>query len=209
MIDVNIEQKVFGKQIVLQDVTFSISENGIYGLVGKNGEGKTTLFRCLMGLEKYNGSCTIDNHESSLQSIAWCPAEPFVYEELTAAEFYTFYSELLDLPKSNSKQLFDLPKDKLIREFSTGMKKKTYLNAVFQKDYDVYLLDEPFNGLDIESNYILMNFLRHKSQNSTILISSHIMEILYANCQEIYVVNNKNVSVFEKLNFGEIEKLLF
>ena len=209
MIDVTIKQKKFGQQIVLQDVAFKIPKNGIYGLVGKNGEGKTTLFRCLMGLEKYDGTCTIKNEQSSLQSIAWCPAEPFVYEELTAAEFYTFYSELLDLPQSTSMHLFDLPKDKLIREFSTGMKKKVYLNAVFQKDYDVYLLDEPFNGLDIESNYILMNFLRQKSQNSTILISSHIMEILYANCQEIYVVNNKNLSVFEKQNFAEIEKVLF
>ena len=89
------------------------------------------------------------------------------------------------------------------------MKKKVYLNAVFQKDYDVYLLDEPFNGLDIESNYILMNFLKQKAQSSTILISSDIMEILYANCEKIYVVNNKNVSVFEKANFAEIEKMLF
>lgn len=209
MIDVTIEKKAFGKQVVLQDVSFKIPENGIYGLVGKNGEGKTTLFRCLMGLEKYSGNCIIHGQESSLQSIAWCPAEPFVYEELTAAEFYTFYSELLNLPKSDSKYLFDLPKDKLIREFSTGMKKKAYLNAVFQKEYDVYLLDEPFNGLDIESNYILMNFLKQKSKSSTIVISSHIMEILYANCQKIYVVNDRNVTSYEKESFEDIQKVLF
>jgi ABC-2 type transport system ATP-binding protein len=105
--------------------------------------------------------------------------------------------------------LFEVPKDKLIREFSTGMKKKVYLNAVFQKVYPVYFLDEPFNGLDLESNFILIKFLKEQAQKSIIIISSHIMEILYANCLEIFVLKNKTVLIFEKQNFDLIEETLF
>ena len=89
------------------------------------------------------------------------------------------------------------------------MKKKTYLNAVFQNDYPIYLLDEPFNGLDLESNYILVQYLKEKSKNSIILISSHILEILYANCGSIFVIKDRNIVNFQKDNFQKIEEKLF
>jgi ABC-2 type transport system ATP-binding protein len=89
------------------------------------------------------------------------------------------------------------------------MKKKVYFNAIFQKEYPLYFLDEPFNGLDLESNHILIQFLKQKAQKSIIIISSHIMEILFANCLEIFVLKNKSVVGFEKQNFDRIEEVLF
>lgn len=89
------------------------------------------------------------------------------------------------------------------------MRKKTYLNAIFQNEHQIYILDEPFNGLDLESNYVLMNFLKQKSKNSIVLISSHILEVLYANCLSIFVVKDKNIEKFNKENCGFIERKLF
>ena len=89
------------------------------------------------------------------------------------------------------------------------MKKKTYLNAVFQNDYPIYLLDEPFNGLDLESNYILVQYLKEKSKNSIILISSHILEILYANCETIFVINDRKIDAIQKVDFQKINEKLF
>ena len=79
----------------------------------------------------------------------------------------------------------------------------------FQKKYDMYFLDEPFNGLDLESNYQLMQYLKKLAINSVIIISSHIMEVLYANCSDIFVLNNKTVSRFEKDEFHLIQDVLF
>jgi ABC-2 type transport system ATP-binding protein len=177
--------------------------------VGKNGQGKTTFFKCVLGLEKYTGKSYMMDSKIELSNVCWCPAESSVYGELTAKEFYEFYRNLLDIPPSNNNFTFDIPEKKLIREFSTGMKKKVYLNAIFQKNYPIYFLDEPFNGLDLEANYILLQYLIHKSKDSIVLISSHIMDVLYNNCEQIFVINNKNLMQFEKENFNHIKKIIF
>ena len=209
MLTINIKEKKYSNKVILENINIHIGEPGIYGLVGKNGQGKTTLFNCVLGLENYIGNCHIYENKIELQNIAWCPTEPSIYKELTANEFYDFYSHLLDLKKSKTKLIFDVIENKLIRDFSTGMKKKTYLNAIFQKEYPVYFLDEPFNGLDLESNYILIQFLVKKSKESVVIISSHILDILYNNCDQIFVLSNKSISKFEKENFSKIHNALF
>ena len=209
MLTINILEKKYSNQVILEKINLKIGEVGIYGLVGKNGQGKTTLFKCVLGLENYLGESFLNSKQIALQNVAWCPSEPTIYGELTAKEFYDYYKHLLDLEKTDSKLLFEIPENKLIKEFSTGMKKKTYLNAIFQKKYSMYFLDEPFNGLDLESNYILMQYLIQRSKESIVIISSHIMDILYNNCQQIFVVNNKNIVEFEKENFNQIQKILF
>jgi ABC-2 type transport system ATP-binding protein len=209
MLTINILEKKYTTQLILEKINLKIDTFGIYGLVGKNGQGKTTLFKCILGLENYKGESYINNSKIALQNVAWCQAEPSIYGELTAKEFYEFYKKLLDLNETIINPLFEVPENKLIREFSTGMKKKVYLNAIFQKNYPIYFLDEPFNGLDLEANYILMQYLIKKSKESIILISSHIMDILYNNCEQIFVISNKNLMQFEKENFNHIEKIIF
>ena len=209
MLDISISKKEFGSKIIFENTTITIQENGIYGIVGKNGEGKTTLFKCMLSLTPFEGKISFENEALKSQKIAWCPTEPALYEELTAAEFYDFYRELTSSTSNNSKMLFDVTENQLIKNFSTGMKKKTYLNAVFQNEYPIYILDEPFNGLDLESNYILVQYLKEKSKSSIILISSHILEILYTNCESIFVIKDKNIVNFQKDDFQKIEQKLF
>ena len=209
MLDISISKKEFGNKIIFENTTITIQQNGIYGIVGKNGEGKTTLFKCMLSLTPFEGKMSFEKDPLKIQKIAWCPTEPALYEELTAAEFYDFYRELTSSTSNNSKMLFDVTENQLIKNFSTGMKKKTYLNAVFQNEYPIYILDEPFNGLDLESNYILVQYLKEKSKSSIILISSHILEILYANCESIFVIKDKDIVNFQKDNFQKIEEKLF
>lgn len=209
MLDISISKKEFGNKTIFENTTITIQQNGIYGIVGKNGEGKTTLFKCMLSLTPFEGKISFEKDPLKIQKIAWCQTEPALYEELTAAEFYDFYRELTSSTSNNSKMLFDVTENQLIKNFSTGMKKKAYLNAVFQNDYPIYILDEPFNGLDLESNYILVQYLKEKSKSSIILISSHILEILYANCESIFVIKDKNIVNFQKDNFQKIEEKLF
>ncbi|MEY3498381.1 MAG: hypothetical protein RL308_50 [Bacteroidota bacterium] len=209
MLDISISKKEFGNKIILEKINIEIHENGIYGIVGKNGEGKTTLFKCMLSLTPFEGKISFENEVLKSRKVAWCPTEPALYEELTAAEFYDFYRELTSSTSNNSKMLFDVTENQLIKNFSTGMKKKTYLNAVFQNDYPIYVLDEPFNGLDLEANYILVQYLKEKSKSSIILISSHILEILYANCESIFVIKDKKIENYQKQNYQKIQGKLF
>lgn len=209
MLTIHIDQKKYNDKIILENIKINIDKPGIYGVIGKNGHGKTTLFKCMLGLEKFQGNCMINQEKVLLQNAGWIPTEPAIYGELTAKEFYDFYAHLLDLKKSTFHPIFEVPANQLIREFSTGMKKKTYLNAVFQKEFLIYILDEPFNGLDLESNYLLMNHIRELSKTSIIFISSHILEILYKDCDAIFLLKNKKIQEFEKSQFSIIEKELF
>lgn len=209
MLKIQIDQKKYGDKLILENIKINIEKPGIYGMIGKNGHGKTTLFKCILGLENYKGSSSLNQEKLLLQNAGWVPTEPPIYDELTANEFYDFYAHLLDLKTFVFNEIFEVPNNQLIREFSTGMKKKTYLNAVFQKDFLIYILDEPFNGLDLESNYLLMNYIRELSKTSIIFISSHILEILYKDCDKIFLLKDKNVHQFEKNEFSEIEKKLF
>lgn len=209
MLDILISKKEFGNKIILENINIEIHKNGIYGIVGKNGDGKTTLFKCMLSLTPFEGKISFENEAIKSRKVAWCPTEPALYEELTAAEFYDFYRELTSSTSNISKLLFDVTENQLIKNFSTGMKKKTYLNAVFQNEYPIYILDEPFNGLDLEANYILVQYLKEKSKSSIILISSHILEILYANCESIFVIKDKKIVNFQKSDFQKIEEKLF
>lgn len=209
MLIIDILEKKYADNIILKNINLTIDNFGIYGIVGKNGQGKTTLFKCLTGLENYLGKTLFENDKLSLQDVAWCPTEPQIYDDLTANEFYDFYKNLLDLKNEKFTKLFDVPNDKLIKEFSTGMKKKTYLNAVLQKKHSIYIFDEPFNGLDLESNYVLMNYIREISKSSIIFISSHILELLFKDCISIFLIKNKSIIEFEKQQFAAIENELF
>ena len=152
----------------------------------------------------------LDQKSLNRHQVAWCPTEPLIYDELTALEFKSFYCELLKIKKQDICQdLFEVPQHKLIKEMSTGMKKKAYLNAMFQKDFPVYILDEPFNGLDVESNYRLMEYLKEKSKVSIVILSSHVLDSLYRNCSNIFLLHNAKLQKFKKDKFEEIEELLF
>jgi ABC-2 type transport system ATP-binding protein len=209
MLIIDIQEKRYADKIILQNASVEINNFGIYGVVGKNGQGKTTFFKCILGLEKYKGKSEFRNIKTDLQSVAWLPTDPKIYNELTANEFYDFYRSLLDINSDSIDPLFEIPNDKLIKEFSTGMKKKTYLNAMLQKKYDVYIFDEPFNGLDLEANYILMNYIKKIAENSIVLIASHILELLFKECKKIYLIKNTKIKEFQFENFKDIENQIF
>lgn len=209
MLNIKINNKFYKDNLILEKIDLSIPKNGVYGVIGKNGEGKTTFFRCLLGLTRFDGKILFNENQPIFCDIAWCPTEPTLYNELTAEEFSKFYAELLKIDYNKNKELFEIPKDRLIKEFSTGMKKKAYLNAVLQKRYSIYIFDEPFNGLDLESNYLLMKYIKIIAKESIVFISSHILEILYKDCDAIFLVKNKKIINFENNQYSDIENALF
>lgn len=210
----------YNEEPVLKDINISFEVNHIHGIVGLNGSGKTTFFNVLAGfLSPDNGTILFDNAEVLKKDIAYIDAESFFYPKLTAAEFLSVF------PKSNSNfnetglaHIFNLPLDEFIENYSTGMKKKLLILSQLKQDKQLFIFDEPFNGLDIESNKSLQYIIELlNKKGKTIFIASHIIEPLFGLCHQIHHLKNKNFAKsyfpkdYELLNkevFGEFDEHL-
>lgn len=192
MIELNTISKSYGSKHVLKGLDASFKAGHIYGVVGNNGAGKTTLFRCLCGLEKYDGTVS-SPHKSVKAVLGYLPTTPFFFKHLTGKEYLTFMLNARNIPVPNfeEKDIFNLPLDEYAANYSTGMKKKLALLGLLLQNNDVFVLDEPFNGVDISSNMLIVEILnRLREKNKTILISSHIFSTLTTICDSVFILNN-------------------
>ena len=206
MLQINLQEKKYQNKQVLGCIQLSLSKVGLYGVVGANGAGKTTFFKCLSGLEPYQGEILYNKKTLSSDQVAFVPTEPYLYEHLTVGEFYTFYSKLLGIAPSEN-YVFDIDKKLLIKQLSTGMRRKVYYNALLQKPYTLYIFDEPFNGLDITSSLHIKQLLRSLAQTHIVWVASHLLETLQ-DCECIYLLQNANFQRFTPKDIQTIEQLL-
>jgi ABC-2 type transport system ATP-binding protein len=184
--------KHFGSHKVLKNINFEFSEGNVYGIVGENGAGKTTLFRCIAGLENYEGEITSDlkplkNHLGLLLT------EPYFFSRITGAEYIRLLCNARNVKTGeiSGKNIFDLPLDQYASTYSTGMKKKLALTAILLQGNRYFIFDEPYNGVDIQSNIIITEIIKQlKELNKTILISSHIFSTLSETCDEIHLLRH-------------------
>lgn len=208
MIKIENLSKFYGKKQVLKAIDLEFSKGKVYGIVGENGAGKTTLFRCISGIENYKGNITSDfvnlkNHLGLLLT------EPFFFSKITGREYIQLLANARQIKLSNvkDKNIFDLPLEQYASTYSTGMKKKLALTAILLQENDVFILDEPFNGVDIQSNLIITEIInRFKKLGKTVIVSSHIFSTLSEICDEIYLMRNGEiVKKVEKRDFVSLE----
>jgi ABC-2 type transport system ATP-binding protein len=176
MITVTNLSKSFGKHKVLQDINVSFTQGNVYGIIGENGAGKTTLFRCLAGLENHEG--TVNFNEGILKNImGFLPTDLFFFSKITGKEYLQLLcnARKIKLDNIEEQNIFDLPLNEYAETYSTGMKKKLAITGILLQQNKVFILDEPFNGVDIQSNLLIKELiLKLKSLNKIIIISSHI-----------------------------------
>ena len=199
------------KSKVLNSLCLSLLENKIHGIVGLNGAGKTTLLNSIYGLINID-SGTINSEGKNLtkKDISYLVTENFFYSNITGREYLSlFKSQTFDSDKWNG--LFSLPLDQIVDGYSTGMKKKLALMGILKQDKPIMILDEPFNGLDIETCRIIRSILlRLKDKGKTIIITSHIIETLTNLCDYIHYLEKGTISYSkEKHDFAEFERELF
>jgi ABC-2 type transport system ATP-binding protein len=185
-------EKQYGTAKVLKSINAEFEAGHVYGIVGKNGAGKTTLFNCIAGLTSYSG--TIKSPYSPLRThIAYLQTEPPFIDKLTAKEYLKLMliGRALPFPNFEASNIFDLPLNKFVETYSTGMKKKLALTGAILLKSDVYILDEPFNGLDIESSFNVTALINHlKEKGKTVLVSSHIFSTLQESCDTIGILED-------------------
>jgi len=188
-------QKRFGFNEVLKNINLSLNKGQVYGIIGENGAGKTTLFRCIADLDNYEGE--IYSEINPLKDhLGILFTEPFFFTKITGKEHIRLLCNArkkvaVDI---DDKNIFDLPLDDYVSTYSTGMKKKLALLAILMQENDFYLLDEPFNGIDIHSSLIVIEIIKKlKSLEKTVFIASHIFSTMRETCDEIYVLNKGEI----------------
>lgn len=208
MIKIERLSKFYGKKQVLNKVSLEFKKGKVYGIVGENGAGKTTLFKCISGLETYSGKVSSDfkklkNHLGLLLT------EPFFFSKMTGKEYIQLLANAREIKLSNieGKNIFDLPLNQYASSYSTGMKKKLALTAILLQKNDVFVLDEPFNGVDIQGNLIISEIIKRvKELKKTVIISSHIFSTLANTCDEIYLMKNGEIiKKVDRVDFDNLE----
>ena len=195
MIKIEKLSKFYGKNQVLHSIDLEFKKGKVYGIVGENGAGKTTLFRCIAGLETYNGQITsvfnkLKDHLGLLLT------EPFFFSKITGKEYIQLLinARNVSVSKIEGRNIFDLPLNQYASTYSTGMKKKLALTAILLQENDLFILDEPFNGVDIQSNLIITEIIKKlKELEKTVIISSHIFSTLADTCDEINLMKNGEI----------------
>jgi ABC-2 type transport system ATP-binding protein len=190
MIEILDLTKKYGTKEVLKNINIRFEQGKVYGIVGENGAGKTTLFRCLAGLEDYEGKI-LSNPEPLKNYLGLLLTEPFFFSKITGTEYIQLLCNARKKKIENieSKNIFDLPLNQYASTYSTGMKKKLAIMAILMQENQYFILDEPFNSVDVQSNFIIIEIINKlKELNKTVIISSHIFSTLSDTCSEIHLL---------------------
>ena len=207
MINIENLSKSYGSKQVLSNINIIFEQGKVYGIVGENGSGKTTLFKCITGIEKHNGIIS-SNIQPLKDHIGYLQTEPFYFSKITGGEYIQLLCNARDKKIENfeDKNIFDLPLNQYASTYSTGMKKKLALTAILLQENKYFIFNEPFNGVDIQSNIIITDILKKlKEIGKTLIISSYIFSTLSGICDEILLL--KNGQLIKKVNKEDFELL--
>ncbi|MBE9468735.1 MAG: ATP-binding cassette domain-containing protein [Bacteroidetes bacterium] len=183
-------------ELILDKLCWEIETSNIHGLVGLNGAGKTTLFHIMYGFYKESkNSILYKKLPLSKKDISLLETENFFYSKITGLEYLRIFSVNNSSFNINLwNDIFNLPLKKYISTYSSGMKKKLAFLGNLALDRSIMLLDEPFNGVDIETVQKLKLIIKKlKEKGKTIIISSHILETLTSICDTISYIEDKKV----------------
>jgi ABC-2 type transport system ATP-binding protein len=213
MISVQNLSIAFDEHLVLNNINMNFEEGKVHGIVGLNGAGKTTFFNALAKtLKPDKGIFAKDDIALTIKDTAYLETVNFFYSRITGYEYLKIFKQTnADFNVDSFQQYFKLPLDELVENYSTGMKKKLALLAILKQDKPIFILDEPFNGLDLETNKILELIVTTLQQKGkTVFISSHIIEPLLTTCNEIHLLENgRFIKSFSQAEFDKIDDALF
>ncbi|AGZ24669.1 MULTISPECIES: ABC transporter ATP-binding protein EcsA [Staphylococcus] len=207
----------YGKRPVIKDINFELREGEIVGLIGLNGAGKSTTIKHMLGLlTPTSGSLSISNTnitddiETYRRKLSYIPESPVIYEELTLQEHIEMTAMAYGLSQEEAMKRAE-PLLKIFRlqdelkvfpsHFSKGMKQKVMIICAFIVNPELYIIDEPFLGLDplgIQSMLDLM--VEKKNEGRTVLMSTHILATAERYCDRFIILDKGEVVAFGNLD---------
>ena len=193
---------------VLNNINFTFNSNCIYGLIGRNGAGKTTFMNALDSVITIDsGEFYLDDNKLDTTDIGYVVSTPLVPEFLTGREFLDFY---LDVHKDKIKDIKDIDyyfdlvdlerrdQNKLLKDYSHGMKNKIQLLINIISNPKIILLDEPLVSLDVIAQDNIKKLLKKLKKDHIIIFSTHILELATDLCDEIILLKDREFTIVEK-----------
>lgn len=211
--------KHFEKKEVLKDVSFTFESGKIYGLLGRNGAGKTTLFNCLnRDIRTDGGGFWLEENgnrrEVRAEDIGYVLSAPVVPEFLTGREFLKFFMDINEKDIQDPGALDEYfeymsidpeDRDKLLKDYSHGMKNKMQMLVNIIAQPNILLLDEPLTSLDVVVAEEMKQLLRSLKQGRITIFSTHIMDLALDLCDEIVLLSHGELEHVDKENLDSRE----
>lgn len=205
MIEINALTKEYGKKTALRNLTLKIKAGEIFGFLGHNGAGKSTTIKNLVSIiQPTSGSINVDGlelteHRQEIkQRIAYVPDTPDIFLQLSAMEYWDLLTAAYDLNETEVKarrqklvELFNMQEhvDETMGSFSHGMRQKAVLIGALLSDPDIWILDEPLQGLDPQAAYDLKQLMKaHAAKGKTVIFSTHNLDTAQQLCDELAIL---------------------
>jgi len=202
-------RKGYGLKLAVDGLNLEVPRGSFFGFLGPNGAGKSTTIRMLTGLiPQDSGSIEILGYKLPQQEleikrrIGLVPDESFLFDRLTGLEFLEFAGRMYGLPRATAVErayglmhLFELADDgKIIGEYSKGMRKRVAMAAALIHHPDLFLMDEPFEGVDAVGARLMKDILLNQVQRgATIFLTSHVLEVVERLCDRVAIIDHGKI----------------
>lgn len=211
MLTVSHVSKAFGKNQIIDDLSFSVKENTIYGFIGQNGAGKTTTMKMILGLLSMDaGEITVNGEKvrygqnKTNQYIGYLPDVPEFYSFLTPMEYLTLCGKITEMEESkiqkkagNLLELVGLSEkqNKRIHGFSRGMKQRLGIAQALLNEPKLLICDEPTSALDPLGRKEILDILAQVKKHTTVIFSTHILSDVERICDEVGLLHQGKLAV--------------
>jgi ABC-2 type transport system ATP-binding protein len=220
MINVTNLSRSYGKFMAVDDISFSISQGEIVGLLGHNGAGKTTIMKMLTGyLEPTSGTILIDglnidtNRQKIQRKIGYLPENCPVYLEMSILEYLEYGATLQGVPEQDRANriceaidrtaLYEKANQR-IATLSRGYRQRTGVAQAILHKPSILILDEPTNGLDPTQINQMRNLITELAETSTVIVSTHILQEVQAICDRVLIIKDGRLALDSRMN--ELQK---
>jgi ABC-2 type transport system ATP-binding protein len=211
-IEVEDLRKVYGDKAAVDGLTLKVERGSFFGFLGPNGAGKTTTIRMLMGLApptsgsiRMLGRAVPGEALDIKRRVGLVPDDTLLFDQLTGAEFIEFVGRMYGLPRDDARsraaellQLFELDTAgrKLIGDYSKGMRKRVAMAAALIHRPELFLLDEPFEGVDAMGARLMKDILLEQvRRGATIFLTSHVLEVVERLCDRVAIIHQGRLVV--------------
>ena len=209
----NLSKTYKGGKRAVNDVSFEIKSGDIFGFIGPNGAGKTTTIKCITGILDFtDGEITIDGKSikedpvACKMAIAYIPDNPDLYEYMTGIQYLNFIADVFRIPSGKREtaivryaDAFELTKSlgEVVSAYSHGMKQKLAIISALIHEPRLFILDEPFVGLDPKASHILKEMLKDMcTKGSAVFFSTHVLEVAEKLCNKVAIIDDGRIIAY-------------
>lgn len=210
MLEIKNYSKSYGDKEVVHQVNLKIADGEIYGIVGHNGAGKTTIIKSVVGIHDFNageifinGKSVKDDSLACKKMTAYIPDNPDLYDSLTGIRYLNFIGDIYQVDERLQDTLIRSYADAFemqehlgdaIGSYSHGMKQKLNIIAALLHQPKLLVLDEPFVGLDPKASHTLKQIMKEMcAQGCSIFFSSHVLEVVEKLCDRIAIIKEGRI----------------